>query len=291
MDTISKISVIVPLYNKESTIGKTIHSVLSQDYRDYELLIINDGSTDNSLKIVSEIKDERIRIHTKPNGGVSNARNCGIKLANGDYIFFLDADDIITSNCLSLLMTLAEKYPEAYVFLSNFISLSASGQEKKYCRETKQKLISNNFKAFWETKIFPRTGSMLIKRQCFEKIESFNPNISVFEDLELTLRLLGNFKVAYSPIPVLVYQREFNELSENRIAIEKEYSYYIDIQNKPFFEKLILADNVHLAFLNRLKLKDRMAQNHLISKNYKHIAYFAIAFFYKKALNLIYKFR
>lgn len=87
-------SIVIPLYNKEKSITTTINSVLNQTCGDFELIIVNDGSTDTSLEIVQSIKDERIRIINQKNGGVSSARNQGIIEAKFDWIAFLDADDL-----------------------------------------------------------------------------------------------------------------------------------------------------------------------------------------------------
>lgn len=87
-------SVVIPLYNKELSIGNTIQSVLDQTYQEFEIVVVNDGSTDNSLQIVEQINDPRIRIINKLNGGVSSARNRGIKEAKYEWIAFLDADDL-----------------------------------------------------------------------------------------------------------------------------------------------------------------------------------------------------
>lgn len=87
-------SVVIPLYNKEINIGNTIQSVLNQTFQDFEIVIVNDGSTDKSLQVVEQIDDSRIRIINKPNGGVSSARNRGIEEAKREWIAFLDGDDL-----------------------------------------------------------------------------------------------------------------------------------------------------------------------------------------------------
>jgi len=94
-------SVVIPLYNKALRVKNTIQSVLDQTYEDFEIIIVNDGSTDKSLDIVKSIEDPRIRIIDKPNGGVSSARNRGIKEAKYEWICFLDADDLWSSNHLA----------------------------------------------------------------------------------------------------------------------------------------------------------------------------------------------
>ena len=99
------VSIIVPVYNAEKAIGKCIESILSQEFTDFELLLINDGSKDNSGAVLDEYaaKDSRIRVIHKTNSGVSATRNLGLKEAKGDYIQFLDADDWMTSDSTKLL--------------------------------------------------------------------------------------------------------------------------------------------------------------------------------------------
>ena len=90
----TQFSIIIPLYNKELSVWATVESVLKQTYPYFELIIVNDGSTDRSLEIARQFTDNRITIIDVPNGGVSNARNIGISIANFEYITFLDADDL-----------------------------------------------------------------------------------------------------------------------------------------------------------------------------------------------------
>lgn len=107
------ISVIIPLYNKEAIIERTLKSVLSQDYDDFEVVIVNDGSTDNSAMIVRSFHDKRIRFYTQENGGPSKARNAGVKHAKGDWIVFLDADDELTEGALSYFDHITSQYYDA----------------------------------------------------------------------------------------------------------------------------------------------------------------------------------
>src|SRR5690606_29446795 len=104
-------SVVIPLYNKERSIKQTVQSVLDQTFTDFEIVIVNDGSTDNSLQVVENIDDQRIRIINKPNGGVSSARNKGINEANFNWIAFLDGDDLWKPNHLEIIRGLIDKFP------------------------------------------------------------------------------------------------------------------------------------------------------------------------------------
>jgi glycosyltransferase involved in cell wall biosynthesis len=116
-----KISIVIPLYNKELCIRDTINSVISQSFSDYEIIIVDDGSTDNSVSVVENINNIKIKLIKTKNKGVSSARNIGVINALGEYIFFLDADDIILNNCLQDLLNLVIEFPQANIFTANFI--------------------------------------------------------------------------------------------------------------------------------------------------------------------------
>ena len=113
-------SVIIPLYNKEYYIENTIKSVLNQSFNDFEVVIVDDGSTDDSLKLASQFQDSRITIIKQKNQGASVARNKAIETAKGQYIAPLDADDIWHKNHLLELKSLINSFPNAGLFCNNY---------------------------------------------------------------------------------------------------------------------------------------------------------------------------
>jgi len=116
------ISIVIPLYNTEKYIRDCIDSVLKQDYSNIELIVINDGSTDGSQRIVTEIieKDSRVKLYNIANDGVSNARNVGIDSAIGEYIIFIDADDYISPDYISYMYDLAKKSKSDFIMSSKY---------------------------------------------------------------------------------------------------------------------------------------------------------------------------
>lgn len=115
-----KVSIIIPVYNAEKYLNKCLNSIIRQSYNKWELIIINDGSTDSSLKIITnfintEKSNNRITVINKQNEGVSIARNIGIKQAKGEFLYFCDADDILTSNAIELLVNTMEKKQVTFV--------------------------------------------------------------------------------------------------------------------------------------------------------------------------------
>ena len=128
-----EISVIIPLYNKENIINQCVDSILSQSFENFELIIVNDGSTDNSLEIVKSIHDDRIRIIEQKNGGPSKARNTGVKKANGDWIYFIDADDEMLSGTLNHFIRLINNNPNIELFCGEVVIKTS---KEKYIAKT-----------------------------------------------------------------------------------------------------------------------------------------------------------
>lgn len=279
----TKISVVIPLYNKSNCIRDTIDSVLNQSFSNFELIIVNDGSTDNSAEIVSGINDRRLRLFNKNNQGVSSARNYGIGKATGEYIFFLDADDIIKPDCLEEFNSLTIEFPEASIYTANFIARHPAGDEQIICRSITRGYIDNPYKDLFKINIFPRTGSMLVKKICFDKVGTFLENLCKYEDLELNIRLIDNFRIVYSPVVVLVYNRGFSNLSSSSNAIEKEFASIINLKSSDFYKKLILAENLLSTIENKLLHQKKYNEVlYLCNKNFRHVFFLIYSFFILK---------
>ena len=116
------ISVVIPLYNKEKSIAQTLECVLNQTYKDFEVIVVDDGSKDNSAAIVAQFTDTRIHLIRQENGGVSAARNRGIEEAQGKYVAFLDADDVWLTDHLESLVNLIRQYSQCRAWSSNYVN-------------------------------------------------------------------------------------------------------------------------------------------------------------------------
>lgn len=110
-----EISIIIPVYNGEKYIARCIDSIFAQTFSDFELLVINDGSTDNTLEVLRKYNDRRLKVVNKINGGVSSARNKGIELAEGRYIMFCDSDDFVHPQWCECMLLNIKKHPDSYV--------------------------------------------------------------------------------------------------------------------------------------------------------------------------------
>lgn len=212
-----KISVIIPLFNKSLTISKTLNAALKQTFSDFEIIIVNDGSTDDSLQIIKAFEDYRISIFTQENKGVSLARNYGIQKSAGTYIAFLDADDLWLPNHLELLFDLIQRFPDAGIYASRYIYKVA---ENKFIANTFLNLPENYsgiVPDFFYSSIRNRialTSAVLVPKVIFDKIGVFNPEIYSVEDLDLWIRIALKFPVAITNTVTV----EYNAMDNSSIS-------------------------------------------------------------------------
>ena len=201
----SLFSIIVPLYNKADYIYDTLQSVLGQTYKKFELIVIDDGSNDNSLKIVEEIFDSRLKIISQKNSGVSAARNKGIAIAKSPWIAFLDADDIWLPNHLETLLKVSMTYPNAGMIATGHKNLVRefinNGLQIK--EESEIKLINYFVEAQTNIGII-HTSCTAIKREFFNSYEGFK-DYKRGEDLELWARVALHYPVAISTAVTSIY--------------------------------------------------------------------------------------
>lgn len=264
------ISIIVPLYNKEFCIRNTIESILNQSYTNFEVIIINDGSTDRSLHIVSGISDNRIRIINKTNEGVSATRNRGIKEAKGDYILFLDADDYLYPDGIQTLIDLKNKYPDAQIYTGNF-EIHKTDSIHKMCKLQQEGYINDPFKLKWHKTWDMRLGSFIMEKKCFEMVPGFHAIMTIGEDTYFTDALLDNFKIAYTPAVIMKYNRDNSSLSFKKYPIEKCVSAYMDLNIDNFYQKSLNAECVAKGIFKRILINDYRGCAFLIKKNHRYI--------------------
>lgn len=240
-----KVSIIVPLFNKSKYITATLESIFHQKFDDYEVIIINDGSTDDGPKIVEsyEKKDQRILLINIPNGGVSNARNIGLRYARGEWIQFLDGDDCIDPQYLLNGVELAERMGVDILF-TNFQMVDENGKLIKkvfsqYQGIADQECLCRKFIEYqYENGFFGYISNKLIRRNLFEKSGAMFPvGIKLAEDLDFYAHLYPFVKKAYfAPINSFFYlQTEMNYQNNNTIDYYSQLIIHLDI--KRWFEK------------------------------------------------------
>lgn len=185
MDKNILVSVIIPMYNSEKTIRKTIDSVINQDYKNLEIIVIDDGSKDKSYEIVSNLsKLYKIKLIKQINKGPSSARNLGIKNSNGEFIAFLDSDDYWINNKISKQLKIFFENEKIGIVTTRI-------DNKKYS----SKIENINFKKFlFSIKGFNiNTPTVMIKRKVIEEIGYFNENMKYSEDAEYWFRILEKY--------------------------------------------------------------------------------------------------
>ncbi len=204
------ISIVIPLYNKPKSIANTLKTVLGQQFQDFEIVIVNDGSTDCSADEVAKIEDSRIRLISQPNAGVSAARNRGIKESKGEFVAFLDADDEWLPNYLASQMTLVEKYPNCDVFATNYVFRATDGTIKstiirKLPFKGETGILDNYFEVACCSHPPLWTSAVMVKKSAIQDIDGFPIGIKSGEDLLTWARMAVKFKIAFTTKPVAIY--------------------------------------------------------------------------------------
>lgn len=217
------VSVIIPAYNASRYIVSTIQSVLNQSYKYFELIIIDDGSKDNTAELVKTFTDERIRYFYQLNQGVSVARNTGITKANGDYIAFLDADDIWRSENLEVKLNYLKKNPIDFVFGDVQLMDDSGAPLDQYLIGIKEDFL--HYALLWDRCVIPNPSSnLLIKKSCFSNLNiKFDPLFSTAADQDFVFYLCRYFKGMRISEILVQYRNANNSMSKNIALMEKDH--------------------------------------------------------------------
>ncbi|MFP5436499.1 MAG: glycosyltransferase family 2 protein [Bacteroidia bacterium] len=256
-------SVVIPLYNKESFITKTLGSALAQTFTDFEIIIVNDGSTDKGGDIVQTFKDVRIHYINTENRGVSAARNTGIKAAKGELIAFLDADDFWEPNHIEALYNLYIKYPEAGMYCSRYSIHIGNGALKKPVfkgiSEDYYGIVESPFSASVNNRI-AQTSAVCMPKNILEALGGFNENVTNMEDTELWTKLMLSAPVCITNTVTVVYNADvpqsltklslsrqhlmdFNQF-KNEEKLNKSLKAFIDIYRVEYALKYRIAGDI-----------------------------------------------
>ena len=218
-------SVIIPVYNKENYVEKTIKSVLSQTWPDFELIVVDDGSIDNSFKVITSIIDYRIKVYQKKNEGVSVARNYGVEMSSKEFICFLDADDEWAPNFLEVMHDTILKYPNRRFFTSAFMSRSNTketiyeiqiGNSDDFVIDDYCGLFIRNRQAIC------CVGSVCVKKSLLIEVGMFPPGVKRGEDHDLWLRLVCKDKIVYTKRTRMIYYLDTENNSRAKYNSYKE---------------------------------------------------------------------
>ena len=207
ISTYPKVSIIISTYNGEEYIGDTIESVRDQTWQNWELVIVDDGSEDNTCEIIAGIKDERIKLYKAGRIGINGKiKNIALSKASGELIAFIDHDDLWAATKLEKQVALLQQYPEAGLSLTGGYNFRKKGIPLEYYYEKREGIsIDNIFLPIFRSEIGVWTQALLVRKQCIEKVGPFSET-SLFADPEFISRLAYHFNtvILYEP---LMYRR------------------------------------------------------------------------------------
>lgn len=255
------ISVVIPLYNKEKSIAQSLKSVLNQAYTHFEIVVVDDGSTDKSVEEVRSIGDDRIQLLGQSNAGPSKARNTGVKNSKGDWIVFLDADDELLPDALSIFAEIIVEHQDVDIIDCN--RYVRRGNDEQLGFHPLEGYVKIPFKECFYGLVSPGEGraafrkTLLLKRPYHEKIRRF-------EDAELIIRLLSDAKVYSSRKATMIVNCDFSAASHPRKDVIEDYFAYLDFSKGGFWRKMC----VYRTFLEERELYPEFGKVHY-AKMYK----------------------
>lgn len=272
-------SVIIPLYNKAAYIKKALRSVQAQTFREFEVIIIDDGSTDNSLnlvnKFIAEISSSSatspplggFRGASQPNQGVSTARNNGVALAKYPYICFLDADDWWAPTFLEEMKSLIENFPDAGIYGTSYYKVKNGkyipaniGVEEGFSQG-----YINYCQVYAKTMWMPLTSiSVCIPKKVFEEEKGFKPNLKLGEDFDLWIRIALRYPIAFQNKPLVYYNQDVEQQSRGVVhdkIYEPETHFIFNLEYLSDYEDhnvdlKILLDKLRVYTLFRYRMQN-----------------------------------
>jgi len=254
----AKVTVIIPAYNAEQTIVATIASVQQQTYQDWELIVIDDGSSDRTVELLKRIREPRMQVHHYSNGGVSVARNRGLTEASGELIAFLDADDLWSQDKLELQVAALEQQPEAAVayswtyFMNDTATTIHAAPPVWFEGNVYPQLLVRNF--------LYSGSNALVRRQALERIGGFNPSLTHGEDWQFFVRLAAVYPFAVVPRAQVFYRQSCCSASAQVDLMEQRILSVIDSVFSAASPQFHCLKNENLANLYQYLTGIRLAQ-------------------------------
>lgn len=224
-----KISIIIPVYNGATTIQATVDSVLKQTFSDFELIVVDDDSTDNTLEILSQYTDSRIQVLSCPHGGAAVSRNRGLKQASGEYIAFLDADDLWTPDKLEAQLNALQTHPKAAVAYSWTDFLDEAGNWRQAGRHTR--VNGDAFAQMLRSNFLENGSNPLICRSALDDVGGFDESLTGGQDWDLYLRLAARYLFVNVPAVQIFYRIRSHSISSN---ITRQEQQVVKVLNRAF---------------------------------------------------------
>ena len=245
-----RVSVIIPAYNAENTIVETIISLQKQTLQDIEILVIDDGSKDKTVDVVQQLTDPRIQVFIYPNGGVSVARNRGIEKAKGEFIAFIDSDDLWTEDKLELQLAALEQHPDASAVYSWTVNMMDNGKSLSFVQGGESTLEGNIYPDLLLGHFIGNASNVLVRRDVIDVVGGYEPNLE-FSDWDFCLRVAAKFNFAVVPKPQILYRKIAGSMSSNVDSTEKEGLRALERAYQMAPPELQYLRNHSLAFLYR----------------------------------------
>lgn len=203
---------IIPAYNAASGyLEDAINSVLTQAFTDFELILVDDGSTDHTAELAAGFGDA-LRYEWRPNGGLAAARNTGIGLARGEYLAFLDSDDLFLPHRLEVQVPLLERDPDLGLVYGQAIVFQDGAKDEYLLPETQKLIEGDIFEALYFENVIP-VLTVLTRKSILEEFGGFDESTPATEDWELWLRLSARYPVTFVPEPVARYRLHESNMS------------------------------------------------------------------------------
>lgn len=256
-----KISIIIPLHNKENYIQRTIDSVIQQTYKDYEIVIVDDESTDNSIEKLDKYRSlSNFKLITQENSGPAAARNTGVRNAKGEWVVFLDADDEFLPDALSTFNDLIQKTPSIPYIICNYY-LQMNNEKWLFTNIKTDKILRHPFLFEYLEVLSGRPGSEIIRKDVMEKY-LYNESLRRYEDAENQYRILNDIRVYQSSTPVMISNRDASEAAGFRKIFSEDFLSCMKFCGKSFWEQMQLY---------KLSLEAYIGYREKASKLYKTI--------------------
>ena len=265
-----KVSVIIPAYNKADLTVKTVESVLGQTYENIEIIVVDDGSTDDTARRMASFGD-KIRYIRKENGGACSARNLGIRSAQGDYLAFLDCDDAYLPQKIEKSVKYFEKYPDTvFVYTRVYFTNGDGNILGKYPRF--KRCPSGNIGKDLLLHNFVCNSTVVVKRPYFDKTSFFDETIFHPADWDMWIRLAEKGKAGYIPEALTLLYKPPERYSDDYLVRSIKESFFVlekafkrNTKSKMVFRKKCFS-NIHFAYaLGYLRLGDyKKSKNELI---------------------------
>ncbi|RUR83029.1 glycosyltransferase family 2 protein [Chlorogloeopsis fritschii PCC 9212] len=242
-----KVSVIIPAYNAMTYLPETVESVLRQTFTDFEVLIIDDGSSDNIVQWVSELEDPRVKLISQDNQGVSVARNTAIAHAQGEYLAFLDADDLWAPTKLEKQVICLDRHPSVGLVHTWMVFIDREGKSTGRVMtsnaegDAKKQLLEKNMVA---------CSSVMVRRCCLQTVGGFEPNLHFAEDWDMWIRISSHYPFAVIKEPLYYYRQVPNSLSKNLQVLEQAFYFVIEKAFRSVPPELLYLKNHSYGYAN-----------------------------------------